>query len=486
MKRLTYFLGCSLVFIAWLFAVLPILRSLHVKWIDVGDSYVLGYPLLFAAVWLIYLRRTRLAAVIVKPSWLGVALFAASMVVIYAARLIQLQIVQQFMFPVSLWCGVLALGGWAPARILFLPIALQYFGLPVWDILIDVLQRITIAISHVVLGLLHIPAWFQRNHIHLPDGILTVADSCSGLNLLLAILLIATLQSEIGRYDPPRRFALFIVAGIIGLLDNWIRVVALILIAHYSHMQNSLIYSHASFGWWIYAASLVPFFWIAHLLEQRSAKLPSVPSFGAATIVRPQFKQIAMLVIVVALCEVGVMALGSRVGSIQQLEIAGSARAITPEFMPQYSGYDRRQAWELTGRAGRYELLALTYNRQSENKKLIYYKNVIAPDLQLKAVGSFQVGSQRLNYAVINDAHPRIAWWYYWIDGAITTSPLRAKLYQAKAALLGDPSAALIVLSQRCPGSDCDFVLKQAQKAIDEPIFVQMFSVKKARADSAE
>lgn len=478
MKRLAYFLSISLAFAGWLFASLPILRSLHAKWTDVGDSYVLGYPLLAAAIWLIYQRRERLAAITAKPSWLGVALFVASMLIIYAARLIQLQIVQQLMLPASLWCGVLALGGWKFARVLLLPIALQYFGMPIWDLLIGVLQAMTVAVAHVVLGVMHIPAWFQRNHIHLPDGILTVADSCSGLNLLLAILLIATLQSEMGRYDPPRRIALFIIAGIIGLLDNWIRVIALILIAHYSQMQNPLIYSHASFGWWIYAASLVPFFWFAHLLERRSIKQRPIFVSPGPAITSPLFFQSAALIVIVAICEIGITALGGRVGRVQHLDVAGSARTITQSFMPRYSGYDAQQAWELVSAKGRYELLALIYTRQKENKKLIYYENVIAPDLQLKAVGDFQVGPHRLKYALINGTQPRIVWWYYWIDGAVTSSPLRAKLYQAKAALFGDPSAALIVLSQRCFDNDCDLAIKQAQAAIDEPAFTQMLSVK--------
>ena len=482
MKRLIYFLSIGAAIVAWLFASLPVLHSLHTKWIDVGDSYVLGYPLLAAAVWLIYQRRERLAAITPRPSWFGVVLFAASMLIIYAARLIQLQIAQQLVLPVSLWCGVFALGGWAMARVLLLPIALQYFGMPIWDLLIGALQTMTIAVAHAVLGLMHIPAWFQRNHIHLPDGILTVADSCSGLNLLLAILLIATLQSEIGSYDPPRRFALFVIAGTIGLLDNWIRVVALILIGHYSHMQSPLIYSHASFGWWIYAASLIPFFWFAHLLEQRSAPPRAIREVSAAKNAGLPLLQIAALIIVVVICEMGVTILGSRVGRVQHLEVTGNARAITPSFMPKYSGYDARQAWELTSSTGRYELLALIYTQQKENKKLIYYENVIAADLQLKIVDNFQAGSQSLKYAVLNGIQPRIVWWYYWVDGKITTSPLRAKLYQANAALFGDPSSALIVLSQRCPDNDCDLAMKQAQAVTGEPVFTQMLSVKAASA----
>jgi exosortase len=386
--------------------------------------------------------------------------------------------VQQFMLPVSLWCDVFALAGWPIARVLLLPIALQYFGMPVWDLLINLLQAATVTTVQVVLRLMQIPAWFQRNHIHLPDGILTVADSCSGLNLLLAILLIATLQSEMGRYDTRRRFALFAIAAMIGILDNWIRVVALILIGYYSKMQNPLIYDHASFGWWIYAASLIPFFWFAHLLERCAPQSAAPISQKISHSINPSLAHIATLIVIIVGGELAVRTLNDRVGRVEQLVVSGSARAITPEFIPHYSGYDARQAWELLSANGRYELLALIYTQQKDNKKLIYYDNVIADDLRIKETGDFQVASGRLKYALISDAQPRIVWWYYWIDDAVTTSALRAKLYQAKAALIGDPSAALIVLSQRCVNNDCDLALKRAQSTSDDSVFAQMLSIK--------
>lgn len=477
MKRLPYLLCVVLAFTAWLFANWPTLHTLHQRWVDVGDSYVLGYPLIAVAAWFIYQRRHRLLALTPKPSWYGVAFFVASMLLIYTARLIQLQIVQQILLPISLWSAVFALAGWQIARAFVLPLALQYFGMPIWDFLIGVLQKMTIVIAHTVLAWLHVPAWLQGNRIHLPDGIITVADSCSGLNLLLAALLIATLQAEMGRYNSARRVGLFAAAAAIGLLDNWIRVIALILIAHYSHMQNALVYSHAAFGWWIYVVSLVPFFWIARRLEYRSDAHPTDTLVKAEAAPIPLWHLLAMLA-AVALCQFGTTALAARSGRVQQMQIVGSARTIEPEFTPHYHGYDRRQTWELVSNGARYELSAFIYKRQQENKKLIYYDNVIATDAQLETVGNMRLNGHAINFAVVNAAPRRVVWWYYWIDGAITTSPLRAKLYQIKAALFGDPSAALVVLSEGCVSDDCGVNLQRAQDLANQTVFAQMLSIK--------
>lgn len=477
MSRKIYPIAVALGFVAWLIVSWPTLRGLHEKWIDVGDSYVLGYPLLAAAVWLIYQRRCELSTVDIKPSWRGVLLFLMGAILVYAARLIQLQILQQLMLPVLLWCVIFALAGWSMARALLLPIALQYFGMPVWDFLIGMLQQITIAVAHTVLNLVHIPVWLRGNQIHLPDGIITVADSCSGLNLLLAAMLIATLQAEMGRYDTARRTALLIAAASIGLLDNWIRVVALILIAHYSHMQNPLIYSHASFGWWIYAASLVPLFWIAHRLEKGAPATAENIRLPRAVAQAPLGRALVLIAAIVA-CEYGVAVWGARAGRVQLMQVSGDARVIEPGFTPHYSGYDARQSWELIDNGNRYELSALMYTHQQGKKKLIYYDNVIAPDTQLGAIGSVRVGERAIKFAVVNAVPQRIVWWYYWIDGVVTTSPLRAKLYQLRAVFFGDPSAALIVLSQRCDDAGCNAALQRAQNGSLQAVFAQMLSIK--------
>ncbi len=478
MKQKVYLVCIVLALAAWLIASWPTLQVLNQKWTDVGDSYVLGYPLLIAAGWLIYLRRRQLLAITLKPSWCGVLLFVASMLLVYAARLIQLQIVQQIMLPVSLGCAIFALAGWPLARALSLPIALQYFGMPVWDFLIGILQNLTIAVAQVALSGMQIPIWLRGDHIHLPDGVITVAGSCSGLNLFLAALVTATLQAELGRYNAYRRGVLLFAAGVIGLLDNWVRVVALILIAHYSRMQNPLIYSHAAFGWWIYAASLVPFFWIARRLEL-PASAPAADFRVASEVTRlPLRHSLALLAAIIA-GEYGTAALSARSGAVEQMQVAGAARVIEPEFMPHYSGYDRQQSWELTDSSGRYELSAFIYTHEYGNKKLIYYDNFIADEAQLKATGTAKVGARVINFAVLNGEPPRVVWWYYWIDGAIVNSPLRAKLYQLKAVLLGDPSVALIVLSQRC-ADDCQSNLQRAQDPANQTAFVQMLSLKGA------
>jgi exosortase len=464
MNRIALFIAPLFATLAWLFVSWPALRSLHTRWIDVGDSYVLGYPLLVVAVWWGYMHRERLRRLPLSPSWWGVILFALTVAITMAGRLIQLQIVQQLMVPASLWFTVAALFGWRMARAVLLPVALQYFGMPVWDFLIEILRTITVVVTQTLLSLVHVPALIENNHIQLQAGIVTVADSCSGLNLLLAALLTGILQAEIGLRGTRRRLLLIGIAGAIGLLVNWIRVFSLVMIAHLSNMQSPLVYSHASFGWWVYAVSLIPFFLIARRLErgerpesehfdrQRSTAIP-VNSVIAA----------AALILLVLGGEFAAASLMHRVGSMNSgFAIDGNAEPTAPTFRPNYSGFDVEQAWTLKGSLATYELLALTYLREEKEKKLIYYRNEIADVDRMHSTARIATrAGVPLNFSLVSGSNWHLVWWYYWVDGSITASPTKAKLLQLKAMLLGDPTAALVTLSRSCISAGCQTELEE-------------------------
>jgi len=354
-----------------------------------------------------------------------------------------------------------------------------------------VVRSMTVVVSETSLRWLKVPALIEGNHINLPGGIITIADACSGLNLLLATLLIGTLQVQMGNYSSRRRALLLFIAALFGLLDNWIRVVALVLIAHASNMQNPLVYDHASFGWWIYAGSLVPFFLIASRLESnartRESAMP-VRNLSSPLTATPIAH--ALVLIAVVFCGgLGVKTLLNREGSAHAgLSVEGGAQAITPSFKPHYAGYDREQAWLVSDESGNYELLALTYLRQSPDKKLIYYNNVIADEVHLQSSAKFTTPTgHEINVSTVQDNSTasgpewRVVWWYYWVDGRVVTSPQKTKLYQLRSALLGDPTSALITLSRTCNEPSCAAEIESAQHFIsDKNVFTQMLALRRA------
>jgi EpsI family protein len=93
-------------------------------------------------------------------------------------------------------------------------------------------QLATAKMGVFFLQLLRIPAQLDENHIILPHIILTVASSCSGARYLISILALALPLGYLVLRRRRYRIILAVVALIVGITTNWMRVVLIGLWAH--------------------------------------------------------------------------------------------------------------------------------------------------------------------------------------------------------------------------------------------------------------
>jgi exosortase len=443
------------------------LHSLHLRWIRFDEPYAVGYPAVALCVWWLFRHREVIRSRITAPHGLAFLLFAGVLLGFAFGQLVQLQLAMQLGAIGLLWTGALCLLGWPAGRLLLFPLMLMSLAVPLWDFLVDPLRTMTVWFSQHMLDAFAVPALIDGYFIHLPAGDIEVAGGCSGLNLLLAMMLMGLLFAESHAMPRERRAAIVLLAIAFGILDNWIRVLALVLIAHFSQMQSELVHHHGNFGWWIFAINLLPYLWLAARIEGpvRSAVASTGDAVSGMTaqqgraIVRSAVALLAGMVIVGA----AVTQLEQRRGTLTHgfaSPAGGVAQA--PGWLPKYSGQDVTQNWRFDVGGRPLELLALTFVEQRADKKLIYYSNVIAGEHALRAAGRVEITPDfAVNTAVVNGGGLRVVWWYWWVDGAVSTSPLKTKLLQLRAMLTGDPSAALIALSTRCQRSDCAALINE-------------------------
>jgi EpsI family protein len=93
-------------------------------------------------------------------------------------------------------------------------------------------QLATARMGVFFLQLLRIPAQLHENHIILPSIVLTVASSCSGARYLISILALALPLGYLVLRRPRYRIVLAVLALVIGITTNWMRVVLIGLWAH--------------------------------------------------------------------------------------------------------------------------------------------------------------------------------------------------------------------------------------------------------------
>jgi exosortase/archaeosortase family protein len=316
-----------------------------------------------------------------------------------------------------------------------------------------------------LLALLKIPALVQGYQVVLPGGLIKIEDACSGLNLLLAALVLSVLQAEVSLPNSRRKYLVVALGIAIGIIDNWLRVFGLVAIAYYSNMQSPLVHDHISFGWWLFTASLVPFFLIARLIERTAGPLAATVNRPAHSDAQPAVarskQQVTVALLSIALLSGVLYLLAERIErradrAIPEFATPNAAQVLRDGWLPQYVGFDAKQTWRRTVGERNYDIAALLYRHQQPGKKLIYYTNRIAAKENIEAASILVLPSgAKLNSSVIHNREWRAVWWYYWIDGAVTTSVWQVKLLQLKALLVGAPNAALIALSVVCREPGC-------------------------------
>jgi exosortase len=143
--------------------------------------------------------------------------------------------------------------------LLLLPI----FTIPVWEELNDLLVNLSGFVVGKLVQLAHFPAVIEGNSIFIPYGHIVIADGCSGLRYFEIALALAYIVGLLNNYDEKRLAPTLLLAALLGLVANWIRIFILVVIGYESKMQSSLMSNHEYFGWALFGLMCLPALYFA-------------------------------------------------------------------------------------------------------------------------------------------------------------------------------------------------------------------------------
>lgn len=157
-------------------------------------------------------------------------------------------------------------------KVLF-PSLFLIFLLPIWGVLTPFLQNLSTYVVTHFMRFTHIPTFVEGNLIAIPEGVFEIAGGCSGLRYLLVSLTISSLFTFLN-FNKLRQGFVFITIAIIGaLIVNWIRIIILIFVGHYTNMESDLMHDHNMLGWYLYIPFMFFLFHIGHkLIETNETK----------------------------------------------------------------------------------------------------------------------------------------------------------------------------------------------------------------------
>jgi exosortase A len=214
-------------------------------------SHLLLVPFIIA--WLAVLKAGELARIAPQAFLPGLALVAAGLGLWWAGRSYDINLIAHAGAVGALQGAVVAVIGLRASLLLALPLAMGVFLVPFGDEIIPPLQFITADIAIALTHLSGIPAKVDGIYIDTPVGLFIVAEACSGVKFLIAMVTLGVLVA-FTRFDTWRRRVLFLAACmIVPVLANGVRAWGTIYVAQFAGVEFAAGFDHIVYGWIFFA-----------------------------------------------------------------------------------------------------------------------------------------------------------------------------------------------------------------------------------------
>jgi exosortase len=249
----------------------PTLTGLAGRWLKFDESYSHGF-LVLAVCSFLCVDLWRRQRPVTGFNWAWLVPLVVFAVMHMAGTVLLIEAFQQVTLVPLLLCGLLALWGWRQTSPFFVPVVLLVFTLPFWDYLSWPLQLMTVAFNQFMLSWFDIEFIVEGVFVYFPGvGAFEVANGCSGLRYFLVGVTLSLLYGQLNLRRWSSLFWLVLAGVVFSIAANWLRVFIIIYVGYESNMTSSLINEHDFFGWWVFAATLIPLFFIGRWLEKKDA-----------------------------------------------------------------------------------------------------------------------------------------------------------------------------------------------------------------------
>ncbi|MEW4447862.1 exosortase A [Qipengyuania sp. JC766] len=413
--------------------------------------------------WLVWVRRDGLSHLVPKAWWPGLVLLAGALFLWLLGSLAGVNSASQLGAVGALQAAVVTLLGLRVAAALAFPIAYMFFLVPFGDELVPALQMITAELVIALTGWSGIPAQIDGVFIDTPVGLFEVAEACSGVKFLIAMVALGVLVGYTCFRSWKRR-ALFMLAAVaLPILANGVRAWGTIYIAQSQGIEFAVGFDHVFYGWIFFAivvAALLAIFWrwFDRDPEDVGIDFPRFAKSGGAVFgqlgARPAFLGVLALIAVFG----GWHMLGQRIEAdlpqtVMLPDVPGWQReqyrpAIA--WQPRAAGADHRLVARYRDASGRdVDVFVALYAAQRDGKDpTAYGEGALVLDSPWRWVAPANTGADAVADIYLADGiHRRRAETSYRTGALFTGSAMQMKLAAMKQRLLlrAQPSVMLIL-----------------------------------------
>ncbi len=248
----------------------PVLYHMVLQWAQ-DEDYSHGFLIVPLALYFVWERRRKLLRLPVEPSWWGVLPLALGSLTLAIGRLGTELMNMRVSFVLALMGLVLLLLGRKIFRLLAFPLCFLFLMVPLPQSLVNVvafpLQLVAADLAVNAVQMLGIPALREGNIIHLANAQLFVAQACSGLRSLMALITLGVVFAYFFRKSLAERAIIVLSAIPIAILVNAFRVALTGVLTHNFGQQAAEGMIHTTEGLFTFAIAFVLLLGEAWLLQ---------------------------------------------------------------------------------------------------------------------------------------------------------------------------------------------------------------------------
>ncbi|MDP6978445.1 MAG: exosortase/archaeosortase family protein [Myxococcota bacterium] len=267
-KTLYAFLAATAL-LTWVFA--PILHHMYRTW-RADPDYSHGLLIVPLSLYFAYGKLPQLKRAPIEGSWWGVAVLAVGVVSVCIGELGGLLTALRSGYVLAVMGLVLLLAGRKVFEVLLFPMAFLFLMVPLPQSLVNIiafpLQLIAAGWAVSSMQSLGIPSLLEGNIIHLAHTQLFVAEACSGLRSLMALLTLGVVFAQFFRPGRIYQQCILVASAIpIAILVNAVRVSITGILAHNFGRETATGFIHDFQGMITFGMAFVLLLGEARLLD---------------------------------------------------------------------------------------------------------------------------------------------------------------------------------------------------------------------------
>ena len=228
---------------------------------DHDPNYSHGFIVPFMSAYFVYERWEQLQKLPPQPHLLGIPLLMLGVAILVIGSVGAELFAQRLSFIVVIAGLALLIFGKRILMTLSLPLVFLLFMIPLPAIVVNTiafpLQIFAAQTASFCLFNLGIPVLREGNLISLAGSTLEVAEACSGLRSLVALLALGTVYGYFSQRQMWKRWALVLLSIPIAILANAFRVTGTGLLANYWGTEAAEGFYHTFEGWIVFVVAFI-------------------------------------------------------------------------------------------------------------------------------------------------------------------------------------------------------------------------------------